>query len=72
MLDNANSDLNLEYELEPFNLLKKNELGQILLIYFYYACQLSVSSYKVCTFAPPSGHLINSHCFHDKENPSPR
>lgn len=41
MLDNANSDLNLEYELEPFNLLKKNELGQILLIYLYYICQLS-------------------------------
>lgn len=41
MLDNKNSDLNVEFQFAPFKLLQKYELGETLLIYLYYICQLS-------------------------------
>lgn len=41
MLENENSDFNVESEFEPLNLLQKYELGETLLIYLYYICQLS-------------------------------
>ena len=54
-----------------FQFASKNELGKILLSLLY-SSKKSMSFYSVCTFAPPSGCLINSQCPQKSEKSSKR